>query len=293
MNDIVRDRDAMSNIIILNVRRAIAYLVLAILTFAALFPFYTMIINSTRKHTEIQSGFSFFPGSWADFYRNFMNAINDPTIPIMTGMVNSLIIAVAAAFLCVYFSAFTAYGIHVYDFKIKKFCFTFILIIMMVPTQVSAPGFLNLITRMGLMDTFWPLILPAIAAPVTFFFMKQYMEASLPLEIVEAARIDGCNEFKTFNRIVMPILKPAIAVQAIFSFVANWNNYFMPALILETANKKTLPVLIAMIRSADFLTFDNGKLYVFIMLSILPVIVVYLILSKFIIRGVTLGAVKG
>ena len=135
--------------------------------------------------------------------------------------------------------------------------------------------------------------LPSIAAPTVFFFMKQYLDASLPMEIVEAARIDGAGEFYTFNKIVLPIMKPALAVQAIFSFVASWNNYFIPALVLDSADKKTLPILIAQLRSADFLKFDMGKVYMMVAIAILPVIIVYLLLSKFIVRGVALGGVKG
>ena len=162
-----------------------------------------------------------------------------------------------------------------------------------LPTQVSALGFLQLITKMGLKNSFIPLIIPSIAAPAVFFFMKQYLDASLPMEIVEAARIDGAGEFYTFNHIVLPIMKPALAVQAIFSFVSSWNNYFIPALVLDTADKKTLPILIAQLRSADFLKFDMGKVYMLVAIAILPVIIVYLLLSKFIVRGVALGGVKG
>ena len=164
---------------------------------------------------------------------------------------------------------------------------------MMIPTQVTALGFIKLITGMGLMDSFIPLIVPTIAAPVTYFYMKQYMESSLPLSLIEAARIDGSGEFRTFNHIVLPLMKPAIAVQAIFSFVSSWNNYFTPALILHENNKKTLPILLAQLRSADFLKFDMGKVYMMITFSILPVIVVYLILSKHIVGGVAMGSVKG
>ena len=123
--------------------------------------------------------------------------------------------------------------------------------------------------------------------------MKQYMESSLPVEIIEAARIDGSGEFATFNKIVVPMMKPAIAVQAIFAFVANWNNYFIPALIIESKTKKTLPILIAQLRSADWLKFDMGQVYMLIAIAILPVVIVYLCLSKFIVRGVALGGVKG
>jgi multiple sugar transport system permease protein len=183
--------------------------------------------------------------------------------------------------------------LHVYQFRFKQAAFLFILLVMMVPYQVSTLGFIELVTDMGMMDTYWPLILPKIAAPIVFFFMKQYMESVLPLEIVEAARVDGSNEFLTFNRIVLPMIKPAIAVQAIFAFVENWNNYFVPALIINTNDKKTIPILIAQLRSADYLKFDLGKVYMMVFVAIVPVMIVYIFLSKFIIKGVTMGGVKG
>ena len=214
------------------------------------------------------------------------------TIPVINGVINSLIIATCTAILSIYFSAMTAYSIHVYDFKGKKFIFNFILLIMTIPTQVSALGFFSMCTDLGLRDTYIPLIVPAIAAPAVFFFMIQYMKSSLPIDIIEAARIDGSGEFRTFNTIVLPMLKPALAVQAIFSFVASWNNYFLPSLIIDTSTKKTMPIMIAQLRSADFLKFDMGQVYMFIFIAIIPVIIVYFCLSKFIIAGVSLGGVK-
>ena len=184
-------------------------------------------------------------------------------------------------------------AIHAYDFKLKKYIYPFILMIMMIPTQVTALGFIKLVSNMNLEDSFIPLIVPTIAAPVTFFYMKQYMESTLPLSLIEAARIDGSGEFRTFNAIVMPLMKPAIAVQMIFTFVSSWNNYFTPALILHDDKKKTLPILIAQLRAADWLKFDMGQVYVMIAFSIFPVIIVYLILSKHIVQGVALGSVKG
>ena len=272
-------------------RRAWCYLVLVLISFLCLFFFYVLVINSTRTHFEIQKGFSLLPGK--SLVTNFRNVLADANIPVGTGIRNSLIISACSAALSVYFSALTAYGIYAYNFRFKKAAFAIILLIMTMPTQVSALGFLQLITKMGLKNSFVPLILPSIAAPTVFFFMKQYLDASLPMEIVEAARIDGAGEFYTFNKIVLPIMKPALAVQAIFSFVASWNNYFIPALVLDSADKKTLPILIAQLRSADFLKFDMGKVYMMVAIAILPVIIVYLLLSKFIVRGVALGGVKG
>lgn len=274
----------------LHARRVIAYVVLILISFLCLFWFYILLINSTRSNGDLTRGFSVLPST--NFMTNLDNVMHG-TQPIMTGMLNSFIVASCASVLSVYFSTLTAYALHVYDFKLKKPMFTFILAVMMIPTQVTALGFIKLVSNMKLENSFIPLIIPTIAAPATFYYMKQYMESTLPLAIVEAARIDGANEVRTFNTISLPMMKPAIAVQIIFTFVFNWNNYFTPALILHEEKKKTLPILIAQLRAADFLKFDMGQVYVTIALSIFPVIIVYIFLSRFIVSGVALGSVKG
>ncbi len=271
-------------------RRAVAYVVLVLVSFLCLFWFYVLFINATRSNSELTRGFTAIPGG--HLLENWVNLKNG-TLPIFNGIINSLFVALATAALSTYFSTMTAYAIHAYDFKLKKAMFTFILMVMMIPTQVTALGFLQLIDKMGLDDSFVPLIVPAVAAPAVFFYMKQYMDSTLPLSLIEAARIDGSGEFRTFNQIVLPLMKPAIAVQAIFCFVTSWNNYFTPALVLHTDTKKTLPILIAQLRSADWLKFDMGQVYVMIAFSIFPVVVVYLLLSRYIVGGVTLGGVKG
>ena len=270
-------------------RRVIAYTVLIIVSFLCLFWFYVLFINATRSNADLTKGFRALPST--NLLKNWTGVLNG-TQPIIRGMFNSLFVAVCSAVLCTYFSTMTAYAIHAYDFKLKKFMFTFILMVMMIPTQVTALGFVQQLRDWKLMNSFIPLIVPAVAAPVTFFYMKQYMESNLPLALVEAARIDGSGEFRTFNTIVLPLMKPAISVQAIFTFVSSWNNYFTPALILKE-KKRTLPILIAELRSADWLKFDMGQVYVTIAFSIFPVILVYLFLSKFIVEGVTAGGVKG
>lgn len=275
----------------LHIRRGFAYIILVLLTILCLFFFYVLLINTTRAHTDIQKGFSFLPGK--SFLINLNNLLDNKNLPVIRGIFNSLFVAALSAVLTTYFSALTAYAVHVYEFKLKKAAFTFIMMIMTIPTQVSALGFVNLMRKMNLIDSFIPLIVPTIAAPIVFFFMIQYMQSSLPLEIVEAARIDGAGEFYTFNTIVMHIMKPAIAVQAIFAFVTSWNNYFIPSLIINSTEKKTLPILIAQLRSADFLKFDMGQVYMLIAISIFPVMIVYFCLSKFIVQGVALGSVKG
>ena len=274
-----------------HVRTVIAYIVLIFLAFLCLFFFYLLLVNCTRDHFSIQKGFSAIPGD--HFITNFKNVLADANVPIFSGLKNSLLVSGLSALLATYFSCMTAYGIYAYDFKLRKFAFVFILLIMTMPTQVTALGFIKLVEKMSLLDTLVPLYVPSIAAPVVFYFMYSYMQSSLPMELVEAARIDGSNEMHTFNFIVLPLMKPAIAVQAIFTFVSSWNNYFVPALVLTSKKKQTLPILIAALRSADFLKFDQGKVYMLITMAIVPIIIIYILLSKYIVSGVTLGGVKG
>lgn len=275
----------------LAVTRGVVYAILVFLTLLCLFSFYMLIINATRSNADLQGGFRLLPST--NFLTNLVNAWNDASINIPRGMLNSFFVAASTALLSTYFSALTAYGIHAYDFKLKKLAFAFILAVMVIPKQVYAVGFYQMCVKLGWTNSYIPLILPGIAAPVVFFYMKQYMESVLPMEIVDAARVDGSGEFRTFNTIILPMLKPALAVQMIFTFVQSWNNYFLPALLLDKADMKTVPIMIAQLRSADYSKFDMGKVYMFILLAILPVMIVYMCLSKYIIKGVTAGSLKG
>ena len=271
--------------------RFVVYAILIFLSVLCLFSFYMLFVNATRTHADLQGGFRLLPDT--HFFENLVNAWNDASIDIPRGMLNSFIVAASSAVLSTYFSTLTAYGIHAYDFKLKKLAFTFIMAVMVIPNQVYAVGFYQMCVKLGWTNSYIPLIIPGIAAPVVFFYMKQYMESILPMEIVDAARVDGSGEFYTFNRIILPMMKPALAVQLIFTFVQSWNNYFLPALLLDKAEMKTVPIMIAQLRSADYSKFDMGKVYMFILLAILPVVVVYICLSKYIIKGVTAGSVKG
>lgn len=271
--------------------RFVVYVILVFLSVLCLFSFWMLFVNASRSNGDLQGGFRLLPSNY--FITNLKNAWTDASINIPRGMLNSFIIAAATSVLATYFSALTAYGIHAYDFKLKGVAFTFIMAVMVIPNQVAATGFYQMCVKLGWTNNYIPLILPGVAAPVVFFYMKQYMESVLPMEIIDAARVDGSGEFRTFNTIILPMLKPALAVQLIFNFVQSWNNYFMPALLLDKAEMKTVPLMIAQLRSADYSKFDMGKVYMFILLAILPVVVVYIALSKFIIKGVTAGSVKG
>lgn len=274
-------------------RRLLRGLVCLFFCVLSLGPFLLLVINSTRSSDAIKAGVTLIPSS--HFLENWKNLIlkqNGMQITLQKAALNSLIITVPGTFCAVYFSSMTAYGIHVYNFKLKKFAWAFIMAVMMVPNQITIIGFYRFMLDLKLIDTYIPLIIPTVAAPAVVFFMKQYMESTLSIEIIEAARIDGSREFHTFNRIIMPIMKPAVATQAIFQFIAQWNNLFTPTIILTSDNKKTLPMFVQLLSSNQFRT-DYGVVYVGLFVTIIPLVIAYLILSKYIVAGVALGGVKG
>lgn len=279
----------------LRTKSTILFIWFVILTIICLLPIWILIVNSTREHTDIANKLSFIPGG--HFFENMKTLKTNITLKMaydaFHGYKNSLIITALSCFLTVFFSAMTAYGIHVYDFKLKDISYTVILLVMMVPMQVTSAGFVAFMADLKLTNTYIPLILPAIAAPAVVYFMRSYMKSSFPLEIVEAARIDGCNEFRTFVSIAIPMMKPAIAVQAIFAFIASWNNYYTPNMILINVDlkKKTLPMMVAGIQASDKVN-DFGAIYFALALAIVPIIIAYVFLSRFIIAGVALGGVK-
>ena len=267
--------------------------VLVALSILSIIPFYFMFVNATHTSNEVKAGINLFFGDQLLVnLATFNEKQKGVGITAVQSMLNSLMVAVPSTALSVYFSALTAYGIHAYNFPGKKLAWGFILAVMMVPTQVFAVGFYKFMIQLDLIDTYWPLILPSITTPVVVFFMRQYLIGALPLEMVEAARIDGSGEFYTFNSIVLPIMKPALATQAIFQFVASWNNLFMPSMIINSSEKKTLTMFVQMLMGDSFRT-DYGVVFLALSITILPMFVVYFILSRYIVEGVALGSVKG
>ena len=277
-----------------SVNKIVRYVVCIFLCFLSILPFYILIINSTLKSSEILTGIKFIPGG--EFITNFKNLLEGSAktsgVNVLQAMVNSLIITVPATICQVYFGSLTAYAVTVYEFKLKRFAWGFIYAIMMIPQQISMVGFIKVCNITHLYGSYLAMIIPAIAAPTTVYFMKQYMETGLSTEIVEAARIDGSRELYTFNHIVLPLLKPAMATQAIFAFVASWNNLYTPSIILATERKKqTMPMFVQALKANDK-ERDWGQIYCGLFVTVIPILVMYFFLSKYIIAGVALGGVK-
>lgn len=257
----------------------------------SLIPFWIMIVNATRTSVDIQSSFSMIPSHYlAENWQKLLYQASQ-NVPLWRYMVNSLIIAGGSTILSVYFSTMTAYGVTAYKFRGASFAWAFIMAIMMIPVQVSSIGFFRFMYQIGWGNNYLPLIIPAIAAPATVFFMRQYMISALPLEILDSARIDGSGEFRTFNTIAVPLMKPAIATQCIFAFIGSWNNFYTPSMLLTSQAKMTLPMFVQQMRGERFRS-DHGIIYVGLVVTIMPIFIVYFLLSKYIIAGVALGGVK-
>ena len=266
------------------------YVSFAILTVLSIFPFWLMIVNSTRSTYEIQQhAISLVP---SNFLMNNLAILTGKSFNPILGFTNSLIVSVGTTVCALYFSTMTAYGVVVYDWKYRRQFFSFILAVMMIPAQITMIGFYQMVYSVGLTNNFLMLILPAVASPTIVFFMRQYMIPSLSLEIIQSARIDGAKELYIFNRIAMPIMKPALATQAIFCFVTSWNNLFTPLILLTNQDKYTMPIMVSLLRG-DIYKVEHGAIYLGLTLSVLPLFIVYFALSKYIIAGVALGGVKG
>ena len=248
-----------------------------------------MFMNATRDTYQIQQrAVSLIPST--NLMTNY-NVLKTKDFNAVVGFVNSLIISCGVTFCAVYFSTLTAFGLVAYIWRFRQPFFTLIMAVMMIPGQVSFIGFYQFMYRLHMTNNFLPLILPAIASPTMVFFMRQYMMPTLSLDMVASARIDGAGEFRIFNSFVIPIMKPAMATQAIFAFVSSWNSLFMPLMLLTRKENRTMPIMVSLLRG-DIYKTEYGAVYLALSMSVLPLLVVYFILSKYIIAGVALGSVK-
>jgi ABC-type glycerol-3-phosphate transport system permease component len=264
------------------------YAALIILLVICILPLWILLVNSTRTTAEIQQGISLLPGH--NLLRNWKTLTNRG-FSISLGFLNSVEISVSVTILTVYFSMMFAYAIHVYDFAYRKFIYAFVIVLVLLPTQVSIIGFFRYMSYLKLTNSYIPLILPAIAAPGSIFFAKQYLEAVVVRDLIDAARIDGCNELTIFHKIMLPIAKPGAFTMGIFAFVASWNNFFTPFIMISKMKLYTLPMLVQTLRGDTYRT-EYGSIYLGLAVSIVPIIIVYAIFSKYIVNGIAMGAVK-
>jgi len=272
----------------LNIQRFFIYIVMILLSLLAIVPLWLLIVNATRNTEQINQGISLIPSTHMMYN---WKVLTGRGFQIWQGFLNSAFLAIAVTGLSVYFSAMTAYGVHIYNFRGKKALWGVIMVIIMLPSTLSFIGFYQFMAKFHLLDNYIPLIIPSIAAAGTVLFIRQYMSAVLPKDLIDAARIDSAGELRIFNSIVLPILTPALSAQAIFTFVGSWNNFFTPFVLISSMKKYTLPMLVQTLRG-DIYRTEYGGIYLGIAISIVPIIIFYVFMSRYIISGLTMGGVK-
>lgn len=268
--------------------RFFIYIFLFLLLIIVLTPIWLLLVNATRSTSEIQQGLSLIPSTHViDNYKILLGRGLD----LPRGFVNSLFLSVSTTFLTIYFSFLAAYGIVVYNFPYKKALAAFVVILVLVPTQLSIIGYFQYMSRLGLTDNYASLILPAIASAFAVFFAIQYLEAIVIQDLIDAGRVDGASEIGIFHRIMMPIAIPGAVTLGIFTFVASWNNFFTPFILISSLEKYTLPMMVQLLRG-DIYRTEYGAIYLGLAVTVVPVIIIYVFLSKFIISGIAMGSVK-
>ena len=266
---------------------ALTYALLLCLAAICIIPFYNMIINCTHDNAALATSFQMLPGKslWTNYHHLAAN------VNIWRGMFNSMFISCASTLITVYIGALTAYGFAKYKFRYNKQLFWMVLATMMLPGQLGIIGYFQLMNNIHMLDTYAALLVTCFAPPAMVFWNRQYIDSYVPDELIESARIDGCGELKIFNRIILPIIMPGVATQAIFTFVESWNAFVKPSILLFSQNKFTLPILVQQMQGVY--KADYGTVYIGVTLSVVPILIIFSLCSKKILEGATAGAVKG
>lgn len=271
-----------------HILRFLVYLLMVILVVITIIPIWMLIVNATRSTVEIQQGLSLLPSRY--LVSNYKILLSKG-LDLPRGFLNSFTISILTTIVTVYFSLMTAYGIVSYDFKGKKALYNFIIVLVMIPMQLSIIGFYQWMSKLGLTDSYASLILPSIASAGSVFFAKQYLESIMLHELIDAGRIDGCSELGIFHRIMLPIAVPGAFTMGIFAFVASWNNFFTAFILITSRDKYTLPMLVQTLRG-DVYRHEYGAIYLGLAASVVPIIVIYFLFSRYIVNGISMGAVK-
>ena len=268
--------------------RIFVYAILTLLMIVTLAPIWILIVNATRSTVEIQQGIGFLPSTHV--LENYGILIGRG-LNLPRGFFNSMFLSFSVTAVSVYFSLLTAYGIVVYDFPGKRFFYNFILVLVMLPLQLSIIGFYQYMSKLGLTDSYAALILPSIASAGAVFFGKQYLESVVINDLIDAARIDGAGELAIFHRVMLPIASPGAFTMANFAFIASWNNFFTPFILISSIEKYTLPMLIQTLRGDVYRT-EYGSIYLGLAFTVVPIILLYAFFSRYIISGIAMGSVK-
>ncbi len=260
------------------------YVLLSIGGFIMIFPFIWMVLTSFKTGSDIYS-FSVIPKPFVD--TNYLTVLGKTNF--VRWFLNSLFIGVVTTASVLCFDTLTGYTLCKMNFPGKNLIFIIILATLMVPTEMLVIPWYLMSSRLGWMNTYWSIMFPGVISAFGIFMIRQFFE-SVPNDLIEAARIDGLNEFGIYWRIALPLIKPAISALAIFTFLGNWNAFLWPVIIISQYDLYTLPVGLSLFST------DAGSQWELIMtaasMATVPVLIVFMIFQKQIIEGIHLSGMK-
>jgi len=263
------------------------YAFLVLVSVVCLAPFLIVFVNATRSDTEVVQSFTLIPGM--SFSANW-NTL-DSRINFFRSFLNSAFIAISVTVLTCYFGSMCGYSLAKLKFKGRKAVFSLVLLTMIVPWQIGLIGFFDLMNSYGLLDSYWPLIIPSIGNSSMVFFTRQYMEVAVETELLDAARMSGAGEVRIFHSFILPIASPAIFTMGIFAFIGSWNNYLTPFIIIISNEKFTLPLTLGLINNPQ--EFHPGATYLLLAISVGIAVAIFALFSKSIFLGLNDGSLKG
>jgi len=268
------------------INKIILFMLVGIMSLIALFPFYWMVVSSIKTNYEIFSTkLNLVPKSF--ILKNYIDLIQ--TTNFLRWILNSMIVAISTTALGLFFSIFAGYAFAKYKFFAKNILFLLTFLMMSIPRFVTVIPVFKLISNLGFTNNYLALILPFAVNPFAVFLMRQYIK-NIPDDLLDSARIDGCNELQIVIRIIMPVVKPALGAAGIFIFMMSWNDYLFPLILMTKKNMMLFPVGLASLKTLYLVEY--GMIMAGSFLSTLPLIIVFLLFQKQFIAGLTEGAIK-
>ena len=254
-----------------------------------LLPFYWMLVSSLRHRGDFYAVItSIFPQNIT--FENFAILFHDTLFPVW--LTNSFIVSILSILFGVFTCAAAGFAFAVYRFRFRNLLFWTVLGTVAIPEVVTIIPVFRIMIRLGLIDTYASLILPFAVSMFGIFLLKQFIETAFPMDLLEAARIDGLTEYGIFFKIVLPLIKPGLGVLAIFLWINSWSSYFWPLIMIRSRDMMTLPLGLATLY-ADPWNLEYGALMAGNLISTIPIMVVFLVAQEQFIMGLTTGAVKG
>lgn len=267
-------------------KKSLRQIILLLITIFMFFPLYTVFMMGTYYSEDIFKKLPILPGNY--FFKNLETVLKNN---FFQAYLNSFTVSIFSVILSVIASSMIGYVLAKFKFKAQKFLFSFIMVIMMIPGQISMIGYIREMRIFGLTGTLLPLIFVWVAHPFGAFFMTQFIRDSVPDEVLESARIDGSSETGIFFHIVLRMITPAVTTLSMLVFLWSWNAYMMPLIIINKQELYTIPLMVSTL-SNQFRS-DYGAIMCALSFAVLPMILIFTLSSKTFIRGIAAGAVKG